>query len=428
MIENLTLKNFKSIQDDRIEFRPLTIFTGPNSSGKSNIVQSIAIISQIARAASTSALSFTEHLENDFAEYYKFPKPSIEFVVYKGELEREVKIEINVLSGISKRSIGYSIGYTSELMRTEQILFVNHHPFVHTTFATSEAFVNSTFKHPLRWKGEKTEEFARVLLRPNVFLLPKEIIAGKKSSEARALDLHLRDQTTSLVNELTKELGKIYLISAPRGIISMETQAGPDPSWVGKNGEYLIYVLSKIYGKSRYKSIQQKISSWSERFGLGYIAAGLKKGAILGADFEDPTLKAVFDMNSASYGSRQLLTIITQIFWSKPSDVLLIEEPEISLHPESQVLIQELFAEAISNNKQIICTTHSPSFILSLSKVIGKKILSKDDVAVYHVEKGTEGTKTRRLQLNDRGFVIGWIPSYIKIENELFNEWAGRLE
>jgi predicted ATPase len=147
----------------------------------------------------------------------------------------------------------------------------------------------------------------------------------------------------------------------------------------------------------------------------------------LGADFVDPTLRTAFDINSASYGSKQLLTIITQIFWSKSGDILLIEEPEISLHPESQALIQELFAEAVAAHKQIICSTHSPSFILSLSRVIGKKRLSKDDVAVYHVEKGAEGTRTRRLELNDRGFVKGWIPSYIKIENQLFDEWAETL-
>lgn len=106
-----------SIQSDEIELKPLTILTGPNSSGKSNIIQSIAIISQIARVSPSRLLTFPQHLEDDMAEYYKYPKPSIEFIVHKGQLEREIAIEIHIFSGVSKRSIGYSVKYASDESR-----------------------------------------------------------------------------------------------------------------------------------------------------------------------------------------------------------------------------------------------------------------------------------------------------------------------
>jgi hypothetical protein len=63
-----------------------------------------------------------------------------------------------------------------------------------------------------------------------------------------------------------------------------------------------------------------------------------------------------------------------------------------------------------------------------LSKAFGKKVLSKGDVTLYHVEKGTDGTKARLLDLDDRGFVKGWIPSYLKVEEDLFHEWAEKIE
>jgi predicted ATPase len=427
LITDLRLRNFKSVQKDEIELRPLTIFTGPNSSGKSNIIQSIATMAQIARMITYSgSTDFPASLENPNAEYYRYPAPSAEFVVYKGELEREITIEVHMRSDISKRCIGYSIKYTPEKVKTQQTLFLNKRPIFQINFVSEDNMESSKFERPLRWHGEKTQYSARFLLVRNSFWPEMETV-NKKKDDARKLDLRLIEEANSLVKELAKELSKIYLISAPRGTILAETPVGPDPMWVGKNGENLIYILSKIYGKQKFKLLQEKISDWSERFGLGHMTAGLKKGAILGADFEDPTLRTAFDINSASYGSKQLLTIITQIFWSKPGDILLIEEPEISLHPESQALIQELFAEAVADHKQIICSTHSPSFILSLSRVIGKKLLSKDDVGVYHVEKSPEGTRTKRLELNDKGFVKGWIPSYIKIENQLFDEWAETL-
>lgn len=47
MIKEWTLDNFKSIDErNDLEFRPLTIFTGANSSGKSTILQSILLVTQ----------------------------------------------------------------------------------------------------------------------------------------------------------------------------------------------------------------------------------------------------------------------------------------------------------------------------------------------------------------------------------------------
>jgi len=47
MIKEWKLNNFKSIdQENDLEFRPLTIFTGANSSGKSTILQSILLVTQ----------------------------------------------------------------------------------------------------------------------------------------------------------------------------------------------------------------------------------------------------------------------------------------------------------------------------------------------------------------------------------------------
>ena len=47
MIKEWKLNNFKSIdKENDLEFRPLTIFTGANSSGKSTILQSILLVTQ----------------------------------------------------------------------------------------------------------------------------------------------------------------------------------------------------------------------------------------------------------------------------------------------------------------------------------------------------------------------------------------------
>lgn len=45
MIQEITIKNFKCIDDEILEIKPITILTGTNSSGKSTILQSILLLS-----------------------------------------------------------------------------------------------------------------------------------------------------------------------------------------------------------------------------------------------------------------------------------------------------------------------------------------------------------------------------------------------
>src|SRR5271166_73588 len=50
MITEWKLFNFKSVADETsLKFRPLTLFAGPNSSGKSTCIQSILLICQTVR-------------------------------------------------------------------------------------------------------------------------------------------------------------------------------------------------------------------------------------------------------------------------------------------------------------------------------------------------------------------------------------------
>jgi len=46
-----------------------------------------------------------------------------------------------------------------------------------------------------------------------------------------------------------------------------------------------------------------------------------------------------------------------------------------------------------------------------------------DLIAIYEVEKDAEGTKARRLQLDGRGYIKGYVPSFYKVEKQLFDEW-----
>lgn len=64
-LRSWTLKNFKSVRDASIDFRPLTLLVGANSSGKSTVLQSILLVVQsVQSGASSGAFGLNGQLVN----------------------------------------------------------------------------------------------------------------------------------------------------------------------------------------------------------------------------------------------------------------------------------------------------------------------------------------------------------------------------
>jgi len=228
---------------------------------------------------------------------------------------------------------------------------------------------------------------------------------------------------------LTSELqGKVYLLSATRGLVPHSVNTGIYPDWVGLDGENLIPLLARILAKREYDSIAKSILTWAEEFGVSGLKSGLWGQNTIGSDYLDTEVDASLNLASASSGARQIITVITQLFWSGPRTINMIEEPEISLHPEGQIKLCKLFAEVIGQQKQIIITTHSHFFLIAIGGAVQEGVLKRDQLVVYHVEKQKgRGTVASELELDENGYIKGWIPSYSDVEKKLIQRWADTL-
>lgn len=91
-------------------------------------------------------------------------------------------------------------------------------------------------------------------------------------------------------------------------------------------------------------------------------------------------IKITFADNSVSHtregmgdGYWSIYTIIDALYDSKSNDIIIIDEPELSLHPTFQRRALKLLME-YSKDRQIIITTHSPYFI-SLEAIVNNASL-----------------------------------------------------
>ena len=108
-----------------------------------------------------------------------------------------------------------------------------------------------------------------------------------------------------------------------------------------------------------------------------------------------------FDINELSSGEKQLFLRTLAIKMLNPENsIILIDEPELSLHPKWQQRIVDVYRK-IGKNNQIIIATHSPHILGSVKKE-NIMLLDKDDDGKIMVRTGDElydsyGQPTERI-------------------------------
>ena len=92
------------------------------------------------------------------------------------------------------------------------------------------------------------------------------------------------------------------------------------------------------------------------------------------------------------FGVNQVVYMLAKIH--RPEvETVLIEEPEIHLHPTVIRRFARVLAHlSIEEEKQLVFTTHSEQFLLSILACVKERVLKPDQVRCYHVVR--EGKKT----------------------------------
>jgi putative AbiEii toxin of type IV toxin-antitoxin system len=77
------------------------------------------------------------------------------------------------------------------------------------------------------------------------------------------------------------------------------------------------------------------------------------------------------DLHNASSSIKQLASLLLYLrYGADKGDLLIIDEPEINLHPESQVKLLEVFGILVNLGVKVLITTHSPYFMAHLNSLV----------------------------------------------------------
>lgn len=104
-------------------------------------------------------------------------------------------------------------------------------------------------------------------------------------------------------------------------------------------------------------------------------------------------------------GLSQIIPILEAIGYPRPRSsstrLLLIEQPELHLHPKMQAELTDVFIEAVkSGSLQIIAETHSEAMLLRIQRYLRTGKLSPSDISLLYVEPGLSGNVISRIELD----------------------------
>jgi predicted ATPase len=136
---------------------------------------------------------------------------------------------------------------------------------------------------------------------------------------------------------------------------------------------------------------------------------------------------------------------------AQENDLIIIDEPEINLHPDNQIILTRLFARLINKGFRIMISTHSDYVVRELNNLImlssnknqiqdlkekfgygADEFINKKDISVHYFNypqklRGNKQVNIVSIEVEDNGFEIPSVGLAIENQNEISEELYYRL-
>jgi predicted ATPase len=172
--------------------------------------------------------------------------------------------------------------------------------------------------------------------------------------------------------------------------------------------------LARILGSADTPELSQEIKRLLRQFGRD---SGLFRDiriARLGKGRSGPIQVLVTDSGGVTssladvgYGVSQVLPVLVQAALSSSFNLLLIQQPEVHLHPKAQAALGTFMAGLVkSKDCGIVVETHSDYIIDRVRKAVAEGVLDSKQVGLLFFDKMKSKTTVSLIELDDAGNLI----------------------
>lgn len=410
MFTFLHLKQFKSWTDTgRVTLAPVTLVLGTNSSGKSSLIQSLLLLKQTVESPDR-----TIHLNlggDDATDLFNFG--DFKSIHKQGARDRHFSIDFSfkrISAGQRRERVKagrFAASYTrnsagSPVIKDLRLQDSEDGHCFRTERETRGAF--SVFVDDA-WL-DKSRDYAPE--RSIAFSRPALSLLGDKGNLAEDISLAIDSELKALtyLGPLRRQPERDYVWNRAQ------------PGKIGIDGRHAIDALLASTLLHRAQSpernrILNSVSNWLQKMNLADQLRLHQVGRSNRYEVVVDSHKVSANLRDVGIGVSQVLPVLTVAFFAPPGSTVVLEEPEIHLHPLAQSLLAELFAEvSLERRIQFIVETHSEHLFRRMQTLIARQTIRLENCAMYFVKRDETGSHLDRLEVDDYGRVRNWPPQF----------------
>ena len=433
MLRHLRIKQFKCWSDTGpIKMSPITLFFGTNSSGKSSIGQFLMMLRQTVDSPDRKAVFYTGG-KNSAVQlgsyqdmvYQRDSNANISFD-YTWDLAGPLKIKDPITS---KSFTGQQLEFTADAGLKEE---------------GQKTLILNELKYLLKNKGEVAFSI-RMALHPEA-KTGYEVVAEKYTlvrNQGRVWspkttvrfygfpdEVVAYYQNAAFVQELNLVHENLFHSLCYLGPLRTKAErlyswTGTEPEHVGYSGENTVAAMLAAKNRKISFGYKQKAKPFQELIAEELTKMELIKEFKVSAISEQRQEYEVkictkgsdnwVDLPDVGFGISQVLPVLVQCFYAPCNSIIIMEQPEIHLHPSAQAALADVMIDVINSreggndrNIQLIIETHSEHFLRRLQRRIAEKHISRDKVSAYFSDVSRMPAQLDTLQIDMFGSILNW--------------------
>ena len=376
MITRIDIEYFKCFELLKLPLSSLTLLSGSNASGKSSVLQTLVLLHQTMR-----------------------------------EYEWSTRLMLN---GTAIR-----LGTVSDVIDQ-----------VHGRHMFKLSIIDNEITYHWEFTGERDE----------MSISTDRVSVGEKTvKEPKALRYLLPTSEEKITSSLTNRLRRLTYITAerlgPREVYTMDDPQ--DATIVGSNGEHavsLLYsgrdesVLDKLtlpeISPTRLRQTSERMRTFFPGCSLDIKQVPHTNVVTLGVRTSDSTefLRPIH----AGFGITQILPIVVATLSAAEGDIILIENPEVHLHPAGQALMGQYLADVARAGIQVIVESHSDHILNGIRRSVKASRLNAEEVTIHFFKpRNLEEPQVVSPQLDKSGNIDTWPEGFFDQFDKDMNYFVG---
>ncbi|MCY4630942.1 MAG: DUF3696 domain-containing protein [bacterium] len=440
MFTSMRALNFKSWRDTGdLDLRPITGFFGSNSSGKTSLLQLLLLLKQTAASADRRQVL---NLGGDSSAQVSLGLIRDVFFNHESNQTMSLRFQWRLSEGaLTPPDPTYpgSTLFSSEWMSFQtDIALRGEQPFVkRLEYAAEDANVAMAASNTRGSRIDPEYKLDAQIGNNHDFLtrrgpgrawpLPPPAKCYGFPDEVSAY-FRNADFVSELELELERQFGnRLFYLGPLRTYPKRQyTWQGSRPSDVGPTGEHAVDALlaSRLRRKSntrklnrlgraiRLITMEEHVAEWLcdlaliSAFKVERISQDADIYRVRVARAQDSTEVLLTDVG---FGVSQILPVLVLLAYVESGSTILLEQPEIHLHPSVQAGLADIIVEAATVRKvQVIVESHSEHLLRRLQRRVSEQALSADDVALYFCKNSGVSSEIAPLELNMFGEIANW--------------------